>query len=168
MKRRFLFALMMPVALILAVVVIIYWPTVKPTADENFIFSLTDAPVRCAVGAYTVDNQKVVWHVASQKDRKFCETKGSAQLYLYNVVKKQIEPLDLKSAKMFQVDANKTSLHGFRVSDRLNTQSDLPMIYIPLGEGVYLLGHNQAVSISLPPTTNNVDREFKFLGWARA
>jgi hypothetical protein len=167
MRQRFLLALSMPIALILLILAMIYWPSQQPTADENFIFSETSMPF-CEQGYYVVEKEKIVWH-ATKKPANICPKSAVPQLYLYNVVKKQTEPLDFKTAKMFRLNPAAVSPGGFVVSQSIRDSkfSGLGLLSMYSSNNLYLIGHGHAIPISAIAEKHQYT-QFKFLGWVKA
>ncbi|MCD6047301.1 MAG: hypothetical protein K0S08_948 [Gammaproteobacteria bacterium] len=170
MKRRFLLALSMPVALILIVLIMVYWPSQQPTADENFIFSETAATPYCALlGGYEVEEGKIVWHDKALRPIKMCQEAPMPQLYLYNAVKKQVEPLDLKTAQMFRINPTPISPGGFAVSQNIKGGKFPGLWFLAMHSynNFYLAGHGYVALIPAIAEKHQY-AQFKFLGWIKA
>ncbi len=167
MERRFLFALFMPIALIIILLFIIYKPFHSTSQSQDFLFSLTREPM-CANGKYAVDKQKITWQ--ENKNKNFiCKKISVPQLYRYNVARNQSESVSFRTAKNWMLDASPTSSQGFAVVNTDMQEGPFGDIFsFRSRENYYLTGPGTGELVNFPPEQNHQFREFKFLGWIQS
>lgn len=164
MSKRFLLALLMPIALIIAVLAITEWSKHHVHPTQDFLFSLTDNSL-CASGKYTVQHQRLVWS-SDKKTPKLCQKTTTPKLFRYHTILKQAEAVHLKEVKSLQINTNQTSQDGFHVVSGRQSAFVGLLSTLSSNDAVYLVGNGASEIIPLPE--NNQHATFDFLGWIQS
>ena len=166
------FALAIPILMILGIAGVVYIPNLTSKPQYNFLYMTGDG---AGYSYYNSEYEYLVQdgHLKKYYRKSFPENSGlyanksEVQIYLYNMQTKQSKELNFEEASRFNLDTANLSPDGYQV---VRGGGGADILFFG-GRSDYnswfLQGHNHSKKLDLKLSGNYYSSNFKFLGWVK-